>query len=83
MINFYFKFNLINIFIQKLIIFIIYMYRYTISPILGPRCRFYPSCSLYSITAIKKYGIIRGLFLTIKRIIKCHPWNVGGVDTVP
>ncbi len=68
---------------SKLFIFIIYLYRYMISPILGPRCRFYPSCSIYSITAIEKYGIIRGLFLTIKRIVKCHPWNSGGIDMLP
>lgn len=68
---------------SKIFIFIIYLYRYMISPILGPRCRFYPSCSIYSITAIEKYGIIRGLFLTIKRIVKCHPWNSGGIDMLP
>ncbi len=66
-----------------LIILPIYVYRFTISPLLGQRCRFYPSCSVYSITAIQKHGIIRGLFLTIKRLLKCHPWHSGGVDEVP
>ncbi len=58
----------------------IFLYRYMISPFLGQHCRFYPSCSAYSITAIRNHGIIRGLFLTINRLLKCHPWHPGGVD---
>ena len=59
------------------------LYQYLISPLLGPTCRFYPSCSHYSITAISRFGIFRGLFLSIQRIAKCHPWHDGGFDPVP
>lgn len=51
-----------------------------ISPFLGPCCRFYPSCSEYSMEAISKYGMLKGIWLTVKRIVKCHPWHPGGVD---
>lgn len=51
-----------------------------ISPLLGANCRFTPTCSTYSIQAIEKYGAIKGLFLSIKRIIKCHPFHPGGYD---
>lgn len=61
----------------------LYVYRWLISPLLGPRCRFYPSCSEYAIAAVQKHGIIRGLFLTVKRLLRCHPWHPGGVDYIP
>ena len=61
----------------------LYVYRWSISPLLGPRCRFYPSCSEYAIAAVRNHGIIRGLFLTVKRLLRCHPWHPGGVDPVP
>ncbi|MGZ4157879.1 MAG: membrane protein insertion efficiency factor YidD, partial [Bacteroidia bacterium] len=57
-----------------LFIGIIKIYQYTISPLLGPSCRFEPSCSQYGIEAFKKHGLFRGFFLTVKRISKCHPW---------
>ncbi|MCD8524589.1 MAG: membrane protein insertion efficiency factor YidD [Gammaproteobacteria bacterium] len=50
------------------------------SPLLGQRCRFYPSCSAYSIDVIRQHGLFRGVFLTLKRLLKCHPWHSGGVD---
>uniref|UniRef100_A0A7C3UQW5 Putative membrane protein insertion efficiency factor n=1 Tax=candidate division WOR-3 bacterium TaxID=2052148 RepID=A0A7C3UQW5_UNCW3 len=55
-------------------------YQKVISPLLPPTCRFYPSCSEYSILAIKRYGIIRGTFLALLRLIRCHPFSPGGVD---
>jgi putative membrane protein insertion efficiency factor len=58
-------------------------YQLFISPILGPRCRFYPSCSHYTIDALKQHGILCGGWLAIKRIFSCHPGNPGGVDPVP
>ena len=58
-------------------------YQLVISPLLGPRCRFYPSCSHYAIEAIETHGSLRGLWLTIKRISRCHPWHEGGFDPVP
>ena len=58
-------------------------YQLAISPLLGPRCRFYPSCSHYAIEAIETHGSLRGTWLTIKRISRCHPWHEGGFDPVP
>lgn len=54
-----------------------------ISPVLPPRCRFYPTCSQYCYEAIERYGIIKGTFLGFKRVIRCHPFNMGGYDPVP
>lgn len=59
------------------------MYQYTISPLLGPACRFEPSCSQYGIEAFKKHGFFKGFGLTIKRVSKCHPWGGHGHDPVP
>ena len=58
-------------------------YQLAISPLLGPRCRFYPSCSHYAIEAIETHGALRGVWLAIKRISRCHPWHEGGFDPVP
>jgi putative membrane protein insertion efficiency factor len=58
-------------------------YRRWISPLLGPRCRFYPSCSEYAMRAITTHGAARGGVLAIRRIGRCHPWNPGGYDPVP
>lgn len=61
-------------------ILLIDIYRIFISPLKPPACRFYPSCSHYTRLAIFKYGPGKGLFLGIKRLFKCHPWNPGGYD---
>ncbi|WP_083919068.1 membrane protein insertion efficiency factor YidD [Hydrogenovibrio halophilus] len=58
-------------------------YQWFISPLLGPRCRFYPTCSHYSIEAIETHGILCGSWLSIRRVLRCHPGNPGGVDPVP
>ena len=58
-------------------------YQLAISPLLGPRCRFYPSCSHYAFEAIEIHGAVRGTWLAIKRIGRCHPWHEGGFDPVP
>ena len=58
-------------------------YQLAFSPLLGPCCRFYPSCSHYAIEAIETHGSLRGTWLTIKRISRCHPWHEGGFDPVP
>jgi putative membrane protein insertion efficiency factor len=63
--------------------FLIRGYQLAISPLLGPRCRFYPSCSHYAIEAIETHGALSGVWLTIKRISRCHPWHEGGFDPVP
>jgi len=69
--------------IKWLLIGIVRFYQLFISPILGPRCRFYPTCSSYTIDALKQHGVICGTWLAIKRIGRCHPANPGGVDPVP
>lgn len=62
---------------------LIWAYRRTLSPLLGPRCRFYPSCSAYGFEAIKIHGALYGTYLTVRRLLRCHPWNPGGIDLVP
>ncbi len=66
-----------------LLIGLVRFYQLFISPVIGPRCRFYPSCSHYTIEAIKLHGVLKGGWLAIKRIARCHPKNPGGVDPVP
>lgn len=62
------------------IIGVVRCYQWTISPVLGRCCRFEPTCSAYFIEAVKKYGTLRGSFLGIRRILRCHPWSPGGYD---
>ena len=64
-------------------IILIKAYRYLLSPLLGVNCRFAPSCSAYAIEAIERYGALRGGALTVKRILRCHPWGGSGYDPVP
>ncbi|MBF0224352.1 MAG: membrane protein insertion efficiency factor YidD [Desulfobacterales bacterium] len=65
------------------ILLLIRGYQYIISPLLGASCRFYPTCSQYAYQAVSKYGAVKGVYLSIRRIIKCHPFNPGGFDPVP
>jgi uncharacterized protein len=65
------------------LIALIKLYQLVVSPWLGNKCRYTPSCSQYGIVALKKYGPIKGLWLTIKRIAHCHPWGGHGYDPVP
>jgi hypothetical protein len=58
-------------------------YQLLVSPLLGPRCRFYPSCSQYALDAIAAFGTARGGVLALRRIARCHPWHPGGYDPVP
>ena len=62
---------------------LIKLYQWIISPILGPKCRFTPSCSHYAVQALKKHGLVKGLWLAMKRISRCHPWGGSGYDPVP
>ncbi|MFF3288617.1 membrane protein insertion efficiency factor YidD [Streptomyces sp. NPDC003023] len=62
---------------------LIKIYQWTISPLLGPVCRYYPSCSHYGYTAIDRHGAVKGTALTAWRILRCNPWSPGGVDHVP
>ncbi|MEZ5495403.1 MAG: membrane protein insertion efficiency factor YidD [Gammaproteobacteria bacterium] len=66
-----------------ILIYILKGYKYFISPLLGNRCRFYPSCSEYMMTAIQRFGVIKGIGLGVKRISRCHPGCEGGIDHVP
>jgi len=69
--------------VKYLLMALIRVYQMTISPLLGPVCRFYPSCSHYAYEAIARHGAIYGTYLTLRRLLRCHPWNPGGVDLVP
>ena len=62
---------------------LIKLYQWTISPLLGPVCKYYPSCSHYGYTAIDRHGAVKGTALTAWRILRCNPWSLGGVDHVP
>lgn len=69
---------------RKLLKTLIRAYAYLISPLTGPNCRFYPTCSQYAAQAVDRYGAAKGGILAVKRILKCHPWHRGGgVDPVP
>lgn len=59
------------------------LYQVAVSPLLGPRCRFYPSCSNYAVQALRRHGPLRGTALAAWRVLRCHPWNPGGIDPVP
>ncbi|MET0393074.1 MAG: membrane protein insertion efficiency factor YidD [Chitinophagaceae bacterium] len=64
-------------------IFLIRVYQRVISPLLGPKCRYTPTCSQYAVIALKKYGLFKGFWLALKRIGRCHPWGGSGYDPVP
>jgi len=66
-----------------ILIAIIKFYKYFISPLLGSNCRFYPSCSTYSLEALQRHGTVAGSYLTLRRLLKCHPFHEGGIDPVP
>ncbi|MDW3095948.1 MAG: membrane protein insertion efficiency factor YidD [Gammaproteobacteria bacterium] len=68
---------------NKIFIVMIRFYQMCISPMLGPHCRFSPTCSQYALEAINTYGVVKGTYLAIKRISKCHPFHAGGHDPVP
>ncbi|TXH05123.1 MAG: membrane protein insertion efficiency factor YidD [Rhodocyclaceae bacterium] len=68
---------------KYLLIALVRFYQYAISPWLGRRCRYFPSCSEYAVEAVQKYGALRGGWLGAKRICRCHPWHPGGYDPVP
>lgn len=68
---------------RALLIALIRIYQLFVSPLLGNHCRFYPSCSQYAREAIEQHGALHGVWLAIRRLLRCHPWHPGGVDPVP
>ena len=66
-----------------LLIGLIRVYRFLLSPWLGGHCRFHPTCSCYAITAIERYGALSGSAMAMRRLLRCHPWHPGGIDEVP
>jgi uncharacterized protein len=68
---------------NKVLIALIKVYQYTVSPLLGPRCKYYPSCSNYAVEALRVHGAIRGTGLAAWRLLRCNPFSDGGVDPVP
>ncbi len=68
---------------RVILIIFIRLYRLVLSPFVGQHCRFYPSCSRYAETAVERHGVFRGSWLAMRRLLRCHPWNPGGIDEVP
>ncbi len=68
---------------RTIVIFVIRCYQLVISPCIAPACRYTPTCSQYSIEALARFGVIKGLWLSTRRISRCHPWHEGGYDPVP
>lgn len=75
--------SILSKFFIKITLLPIQFYRVAISPMLPPSCRYTPTCSEYAMIAIMKYGVIKGGYLTIRRILRCHPWGGSGYDPVP
>ncbi|TXI12171.1 MAG: membrane protein insertion efficiency factor YidD [Polynucleobacter sp.] len=69
--------------ISKLLQGFVRLYQLTLSPFWGAQCRFYPTCSCYAIDALKQHGALKGSYLSVWRLCRCHPWAKGGVDPVP
>lgn len=69
--------------LARILIMIIKAYQYLLSPWVGNQCRFSPTCSHYACEALRKHGALRGSWLTLRRLLRCHPWHTGGHDPVP
>ena len=69
--------------LKKIFLRLIRFYQVGISPFIGPGCRFQPTCSQYAIIAINRYGVVKGTYLAVRRLLKCHPFHKGGYDPVP
>ncbi|MGB5277013.1 MAG: membrane protein insertion efficiency factor YidD [Gammaproteobacteria bacterium] len=68
---------------RQILIALIKLYRYAISPYLAPSCRYTPTCSIYAIEAIERFGVFRGSWMALRRVSRCHPWHEAGYDPVP
>ncbi len=69
--------------VRRALVVLVRAYQRVVSPLFPPSCRFYPSCSEYARQALAKHGVMKGLWLSVKRVLKCHPWHPGGPDPVP
>ncbi|MDP3744906.1 MAG: membrane protein insertion efficiency factor YidD [Methylotenera sp.] len=69
--------------VARLLVGIVKAYQLILSPMIGQQCRFYPTCSQYAIEAIRKHGAFLGSYLTVRRLLRCHPWHAGGHDPIP
>jgi putative membrane protein insertion efficiency factor len=69
--------------VKAVALFLIRLYQLTLSPLLGTRCRFHPTCSAYTYEAIERYGFFKGTYLGVRRLFRCHPFHAGGIDPVP
>lgn len=67
----------------RILVWIVKVYQLVLSPFFGQQCRFYPTCSQYSVEAIQKHGALLGSYYTIRRLLRCHPWCEGGHDPIP
>jgi putative membrane protein insertion efficiency factor len=72
-----------NRLLARLLIALVHVYRLTLSPLLGPSCRFEPSCSAYALEALARHGALRGSWLSVRRVLRCHPFQPAGFDPVP
>lgn len=68
---------------RKVVVILIRGYQQVISPLFPPTCKYYPTCSTYAVTAVERYGVLKGSWLAVKRIVRCNPWSHGGYDPVP
>ncbi|RMG31758.1 MAG: membrane protein insertion efficiency factor YidD [Gammaproteobacteria bacterium] len=68
---------------RRILVTLIRGYQKGLSPWLGSHCRFHPTCSSYAVTALERFGLLRGGALAVRRLLRCHPWHPGGVDPVP
>ena len=75
--------NSARLMIRQALLILIRIYQLTLSPLLGPCCRFEPSCSRYTALCVERFGVWRGSLLGLRRLLRCHPWNVGGYDPPP
>lgn len=75
--------KLLSAAVKWILIKFVRLYQLTLSPFLGQNCRHYPTCSSYTIEAIEEWGALKGVWLSVKRILKCHPWGTSGYDPVP
>lgn len=68
---------------KTFLVVLVKAYRYLVSPMLGVNCRYFPSCSEFAIEALERHGVIKGVWLAARRVLRCHPWHAGGHDPVP